>query len=326
MADPSTTYVQMSLFDSDGATSLPGLADGIMPSDSPGGPKTGRCGRGVARANHSPLPGSDVDSMTSGTCGPNSSGSSASAALTQPLANKCRELLGSAGSMEYRQTWKQKATRSGRLYWAHTASVPRTSGNDCSGWPTPQTHDCRGGKTPEQVEAMREKTGAGVSNLNEVCYLAGWPTPAANEYEGGDPERVLERRAEQKAMHRNGNGFGLTLGMLATLSGWNTPRATDGSNGGPNQAGGALPADANLAGWASLGATDYKGSSAPGQLSEHAILGATSSSSPAGTENRGVLNPALALWLMGYPTSWLTAQAERVVCPAPNSSGDSATP
>lgn len=33
------------------------------------------------------------------------------------------------------------------------------------------------------------------------------------------------------------------------LSGFNTPRATDGSNGGPNQAGGALPNDAAMAGW-----------------------------------------------------------------------------
>lgn len=32
-------------------------------------------------------------------------------------------------------------------------------------------------------------------------------------------------------------------------AGWNTARATDGSNGGPNQSGGALPADAALAGW-----------------------------------------------------------------------------
>ena len=31
--------------------------------------------------------------------------------------------------------------------------------------------------------------------------------------------------------------------------GWNTPRATDGSNGGPNQGGGALPADAAMSGW-----------------------------------------------------------------------------
>jgi hypothetical protein len=33
--------------------------------------------------------------------------------------------------------------------------------------------------------------------------------------------------------------------------GWNTPRATDGENGGPNQSGGALSADAALAGWGS---------------------------------------------------------------------------
>ena len=33
------------------------------------------------------------------------------------------------------------------------------------------------------------------------------------------------------------------------VSGYNTPRATDGSNGGPNQSGGALPADVALAGW-----------------------------------------------------------------------------
>ena len=33
------------------------------------------------------------------------------------------------------------------------------------------------------------------------------------------------------------------------LTGLNTPRATDGSNGGPNQAGGALPADAAMSGW-----------------------------------------------------------------------------
>lgn len=41
-------------------------------------------------------------------------------------------------------------------------------------------------------------------------------------------------------------------------SGWNTPRATDGSNGGPNQAGGALSADAALAGWSTASARDWK--------------------------------------------------------------------
>jgi hypothetical protein len=41
--------------------------------------------------------------------------------------------------------------------------------------------------------------------------------------------------------------------------GYNTPRATDGQNGGPNQAGGALSADAALAGWITQGASDGSG-------------------------------------------------------------------
>lgn len=41
----------------------------------------------------------------------------------------------------------------------------------------------------------------------------------------------------------------LKLPGAALTAWWNTPRATDGSNGGPNQAGGALAADAHLAPW-----------------------------------------------------------------------------
>ncbi|MGO9722577.1 MAG: hypothetical protein ACLPOA_18815, partial [Methylocella sp.] len=52
-----------------------------------------------------------------------------------------------------------------------------------------------------------------------------------------------ERRALLKVKYGT-NGFGMTLGMASSLASWNTPRATDGSNGGPNQANGALSADA----------------------------------------------------------------------------------
>ena len=54
-------------------------------------------------------------------------------------------------------------------------------------------------------------------------------------------------------------------------SGWNTPRATDGSNGGPNQAGGALPADVAMASWPTptvgnaTGSQAAKGASATGR-------------------------------------------------------------
>lgn len=44
----------------------------------------------------------------------------------------------------------------------------------------------------------------------------------------------------------------------AQLAHWNTLRATDGSNGGPGQTGGALPADAALAGWPTATTRDWK--------------------------------------------------------------------
>ncbi len=40
-----------------------------------------------------------------------------------------RRRLAAAGSMEYSETWKAKATPAGRRYLAHTASVRRTSGS-----------------------------------------------------------------------------------------------------------------------------------------------------------------------------------------------------
>ena len=47
------------------------------------------------------------------------------------------------------------------------------------------------------------------------------------------------------------------------------------------------------------GGIDKIGLKLPGQAS-----GAIASSSPAGTEKRGALNPAFSLWLMGYPAAW----------------------
>ncbi|MFZ5833204.1 MAG: hypothetical protein ACOY3P_24210, partial [Planctomycetota bacterium] len=66
----------------------------------------------------------------------------------------------------------------------------------------------------------------------------------------GTPEQHLARK---RACAQRGIQMGCNavthLSLAAQLTGWNTPRSTDGSNGGPNQTGGALPADVALTGW-----------------------------------------------------------------------------
>lgn len=62
-------------------------------------------------------------------------------------------------------------------------------------WPAPQAHDAKVGKSPARVEAMRERTGAGVMNLNEYAEVwplpTQWPAPAARDYKGENSEAHL---------------------------------------------------------------------------------------------------------------------------------------
>lgn len=83
----------------------------------------------------------------------------------------------------------------------------------------------------------------------------GWPTPMA-----GSPASETYNEAGNTDSSRK----------TVALVGWNTPRATDGSNGGPNQTGGgALSADAALAGWPSPKASNNTGSGQRGSGGEN---------------------------------------------------------
>lgn len=348
-SEASLKSAQMTFEGMTNATSSPGSADGATPCASRASKGRRASGAEAAPASPSATPERALAQPTSATCGLPGSGlfrsaADSASALGSSLASRLRAKLPLGGSMEYALTWKERATPAGRLIFALRASARPTSDSVSTGWPTVLAED--GTKGRDNL-AKSKARGAGNLNIPSTAALAGWTTPAATNGKAGN--------------HYTENMTGKTLTMDASLAGWptpmagspgtedynpagntdssrktvalvgwNTPRATDGSNGGPNQSGGALPADAALTrererdephGWCTPSARDWKDT--PGmkttetnpdgssrnrvdQLPRQAQLasGAPATSSSAPTEKRGALNPRFSLWLMGYPEEW----------------------
>ena len=170
-----------------------------------------------------------------------------------------------------------------------------------AGWGTPRVTTNNGYPSPQC-------TGKG-SRLEDQVALTGWPTPDAHP-DAPNSSTTMENGRIARRLTVQG------LGNAAKLTGWNTPRSTDGSKGGPNQAGGALPADAALAGWVTASARDWKDGRASQEtmdrngrpLNEQVVHGLTSPSSTAATARPGasVISQLFSLWLMGYPLSETT--------------------
>lgn len=112
------------------------------------------------------------------------------------------------------------------------------------GWATPTTRDHKDGSSDGTVPIN--------GLLGRQVWQAGWSTPTAQDSARGTG-----------TIRPHDTGHPLPQ-QASLVSGWNTPRATDGSNGGPNQGGGALSHDAAMAGWPTPRTSDTNGSGAHG--------------------------------------------------------------
>lgn len=126
------------------------------------------------------------------TSGHNSTASSRSAALQSSLANRLQVRLASCGSPLYALTWKNWDMPWGAPICALRGSGRRTSGNDCTGWPTPKSGDAdKGVRTMRGAEKELERKGPG-SDLCTLANAAGWLTPSANEDAAGLPGSKMQ--------------------------------------------------------------------------------------------------------------------------------------
>ena len=311
-------FYQASLLDIPNATSLPESESGRTPCDRQDGPTIDPSGQEVAPVNLSHRQAKEAGLLTSGTCGRHSTGSSASVNLMLSLVSRLRAKTDLLGSTLFNLTWKQRDTPSGRSICALRASGRRTSGNDCTSWPTPKASEAEKDSRTLDGALTEVARGKGPS-LSATVQLTSWPTPQSSDMTGGGQAKRATGRAN--------------LNDHAMLASWATPRAQDDNQSRmsaeaaeremnrPNS-GTSLALQSQLASWTSPSARDHKdtaGMSETGvnpdgtervrldQLPRQAQLtdsGETPNGSTAATASGGQLNPALPRWLMGLPPEW----------------------
>lgn len=195
------------------ATFLRELGSGHTPCAEQGGPMTDQSGQDHAPANLSARQAKALGLLTSGTYGPPSTTSSASADLTSSLVSKLQAKTALVGSTLYNLTWKQRATPAGRSISALRASVRRISDSGSGGlekgWPTPASRDYKG----ESGSGRQERKDHPADTVPNAAHLTGWTTPIVQD-------------SKQSGLAPSGTGHSLKLSFEVQRAGW--PTMTDG--------------------------------------------------------------------------------------------------
>lgn len=152
------------------------------------------CGPAPALASLSARQAKALGLLTSGTYGPRSSISLASAALALSLVSRFQARTASVGSTLYKLTWKTRDTPARRQIYALRASALRTSDSDCTGWPTPNASNVKNAYQ-DWEKVMARKNAGRQSNLQDFACLTGWTTPTFNANLHPETKRGLQTLA-----------------------------------------------------------------------------------------------------------------------------------
>lgn len=265
----------------------PGSASGLIPSASPDGLTIVRSGQAPARASLSARQAKEMGLLTSGTFGPTSSTSSASADLSMSLANRLQALTQTHGSTLYKQTWKDWITPSGLRRLRQRASVRRTSESELTGWPSPLASNVKN-CYQDWLKVLARKEAGRQPNLQDFAVLAAWTTPTSRDW----------KDTSGMTAQRNGKDRLDQLPRQAFMTGWPSPKATDAQKGSRTLEG--AKKEAERRGWNNeLGVTVH--ACGPLRLT---VFGEMRTGFFVEMANGVQLNPAHSRWLMGLPHAW----------------------
>jgi hypothetical protein len=200
------------------------------------------------------------------TSGPLGSPSSETVALTSSLESRLRQLTADCGSTLYVLTWRVWDTPSGFRIPALRASVPRTSGRDCTGWPSPVVNDAKS---------------------------------SAHSYDHGDHKSDRSQLGDEAIYGTKGRPLAREAMKVLPPAGWGTPTATLLGNTPETMA----KAKASMRSGARTAITVLN-VQALMVRDPSTDSGPTLSGSPAPTEKRDLLNPEHSRWLQAFPAGW----------------------